>query len=343
MKRQGIKQVGLYALWALLLLSCGSGGLIRNPDVDRWCGDNPCDWQVEGEIKRVGTWHPNDYAVSLVSDDAALIQENATINNTASDCLSFTMIAKIAAGVKVFLELDFLADGSVEFSQRLPESDWERRTFKITAPDWYSKVRFIIRKEGPGRAILAELAAENANRTCTAPPVELLDRPEGAACSSDEQCAGGVACTTGRCNGCVDDSSCAQDELCAIKDVADQRYKACVGMATTPLGAACDYDAQCATGVCSDGACSECATDEDCDFGRRCNVAQNRPPAARFWPRLCGAGEGKREKEESCTHNLDCQSYKCADFEASCTGGFCSDVRLPCGTCGPEIQLGACR
>jgi hypothetical protein len=330
-------------LWALALLSCGAGDLIRNPDVERWCGDNPCDWQVEGEIARVSTWHPNDYAVSLVSDDAALIQENGTVDYRDSDCFSFTMVAKIASDVKVFLELDFLADGSVEFSQRLPVSDWERRTFKVTAPDWYRKVRFIIRKEGPGRAILAEIAAENANRQCTAPPVELTERPEGALCSAQDQCADGTECASGRCGGCVDDASCEEGRICATSDVDDLRFKSCVEQAAAPLGAACDRDLQCSTGVCSDGACSECASDLDCSAGERCHVAHERPLNTRYWPRLCGAGDGARESEEPCTHGSDCQSGQCLGFQVRCEINLKCSSDTPCGSCGPELQLGACR
>ena len=346
MERQSVKRFGWSVLWALCLLSCGADDLIRNPDVERWCGDNPCDWHVEGEIKRVSTWHPNDYAVALVSDDAALIQENGTVDNTDSDCFSFTMVAKIAEGVKVFLELDFLADGSVEFSQRLPVSDWERRTFKVTAPDWYRKVRFIIRKEGPGRAILAEIAAENANRQCTAPPIELLERPEGAVCAKAEQCGEGMECSSGRCGGCATDEGCEDGQLCAIRDEGNQRFKTCVDVNSTPLGAACDRDPQCSSGICNEGACSECLMDTDCPSGQLCQLARDRPASSRFWPRLCGPGAGKRVTDEPCTNDSDCVSSECQGFQVSCrvqlecpnNGGACS-----IGGCGPEIELGACR
>jgi hypothetical protein len=344
MKRRSLKKLALGVLCAIGVLSCSAGELIRNPDIDRWCGDNPCDWQVQGDVRRVGTWHPNDYAVALLSDDAALIQENGTVDYRDSDCFSFAMVAKIAPGVKVFLELDFLADGSVEFSQRLPVSNWERRTFKVTAPDWYHKVRFIIRKEGPGRAILAEISAENTNRQCTAPPVELHDRPEGAPCSTDDQCADEVECASGRCGGCDNDASCVADQICAIQDVDNTRYKTCVDASAERVGAACDRELQCVSGVCSDGACSECATDSDCDSGQLCHVARGRPLNSRYWPRLCGAGDGKREKGAACTDNRDCESAACEGVEVSCEIDLaCRGSEMSCGSCGPELQLGVCR
>lgn len=327
--------------WALCISSC-SGDLIRNSNIERWCGDKPCDWQVEGEVQRVGTWHPNDYAVSLVSDDAALIQENGTIDYRRSDCFEFTMVAKIDPGVKVFLELDFLADGSVEFSQRLPVSNWERRSFRVSAPAWYSKVRFIIRKDGPGRATLAEISAQTAYDQCTAPPVELLDRPEGALCASDAECAAG-ACTRGRCGACHDDASCSQREVCALQDV-DARYKICVARASAPLGAACDRDQQCATGACSDGACSECKSDDECEAGKLCSFAADQPGISRFWPKICGGGQFDRVAGETCTGDADCQSSDCRDVEVRCDPNLhCQGDETPCFSCGPVLRLGTCR
>lgn len=333
--------------WASLLaaLLCGCGeDLIRNPEVNRWCGDTPCDWQVHGEIKRVGSWHKNDYAVALVSDDASLTQENATIDYTDSDCFSFAMVAKIDRGVPVYLELDFLADGSAEFSQRLPTSDWQRRTFKVTAPDWYRKVRFIIRKDGPGRAILAEISATNADGQCSAPAVELRDRPDGAGCSSDEDCASG-GCSRGSCGGCADDEACAEGQVCGLVYVDNDEHHACVERASMTLAAACDRDAQCESGVCADGACSECATDADCAADAGCRIAAARPVFSRFWPKLCGPGEMLRSDGASCTSDRDCESGSCEGFEVSCEPDLAcrSSSGNLCSMCVPQLQLGVCR
>lgn len=334
----------VFGVWALGTLSC-SEGLIRNPNIERWCGDTPCDWQVEGEVERVGTWHPNDYAVSLESDDAALIQENAKVDYRDTDCFEFEMVAKIDRGVKVFLELDFLADGSVEFSQRLPESKWQRRSFRVTAPDWYKKVRFIIRKEGPGQALLAEITARTADHQCTAPPIELAERPEGALCADSDQCAAALACISGRCGACGDDRSCADNEVCGLKDVGDERYHVCIERASTPFGAACDVDAQCATGACNSGACSECKSDTECEEGRACRPAGDWASTSRFWPRVCGGGQRSRETGESCLGDVDCRSGECQDEEVTCDLSLrCQPgAAVSCLSCAPEIQLGTCR
>jgi hypothetical protein len=333
----------ILAACSLCMISCGSD-LIRNPSVERWCGDIPCDWQVDGNVKRVGTWHPNDYAVSLLSDDAALIQENGTVDYRDTDCFDFAMVAKIESGVKVFLELDFLADGTVEFSQRLPVSDWQRRTFRVTAPEWYSKVRFIIRKEGPGLAILAEISAQTAKGQCSAPPIELLERPQGAVCSSDDQCADELGCTGGHCGACDGDASCDAGKICALQDVDNTRYKICLERASAQLGAACDRNEQCDTGLCAEGACSECSSDSECQEGELCGFALGRPGTSRYWPKLCGAGQFLRQAGDACTHDRDCQSSDCQDFTTRCDPNLnCADSETPCLSCGPELQLGTCR
>jgi len=338
-----ISQVGLAAL-ALCIASCSSD-LIRNPNVERWCGPTPCDWKVEGEVERVGTWHPNDYAVSLVSDDAALIQENATVDYRDTDCFDFAMVAKIDRGVDVYLELDFLADGTVEFSQRLPVSDWERRTFRVTAPDWYSKVRFIIRKDGPGLAILAEITAKMSRYQCSAPAIELLGRPAGALCNGTEQCAEALSCKGGSCGGCDSDQSCENGQVCGLQDIEGVSYYMCIDAASTPLGAACDSHQQCETGLCLSGACSECASDEDCEDGTSCSYPRAKALDNGLWPKLCAVGQSSRQTGAACTENLDCQSGSCEGFELRCEPYVdCTGSATPCiPHCRPKLQLGTCR
>src|SRR4051794_14232590 len=117
----------LYALTCAC--SCASRELIRDPRITRWCDSHPCEWTASGAVSRVGTWHPDDYAVSLDSDDAKLTQINGTVDQSMSDCFAFSLISKIPRGTEVYLELDFLSDGQVEISQRLPASNWEQSTF----------------------------------------------------------------------------------------------------------------------------------------------------------------------------------------------------------------------
>ena len=81
-------------LTALALTACEPTELFSNSQFDAWCGDKPCGWEVDGEVARVGTWHPNDYAVELVSDDAR-IHQLSPIERSFTGCLAFSMLAKV--------------------------------------------------------------------------------------------------------------------------------------------------------------------------------------------------------------------------------------------------------
>src|SRR5262245_38289347 len=92
-----------YWLCLVCLLGCEPTELIMNPMVDRWCGERPCSWEVEGKIKRVGTWHTHDFAVEFVSDHATLSQVNEAVDANDTDCFSFSMLADVDSRARVFL------------------------------------------------------------------------------------------------------------------------------------------------------------------------------------------------------------------------------------------------
>ena len=322
-----------HALGQLLVIGlagCSGQDLIRDPSVERWCGDLPCEWKTSGTVQRVGTWHKFDYAIELVSDDASVWQDNGTVSSSSARCFEFAMVAKVTPGTRVFLELDFQSDGSVELSQRLPVSDWERLTFLLTTPDWYRGVRFSLRKDGPGQAILGELSAVTAPGRCTAPPVELLNRPEGARCSQDRECAQ-EHCENSMCVGCGDDADCMnEDEICGLILVDDEERHGCMRAGADSFGVACDRGDQCQSGHCEQRACSECSGSM-CEDGRACSPARRTDSNVRYWPRLCGPGMRSRAKGELCTSDADCESGRCLDQE-SCTGESCEPV-LSLGMC----------
>jgi hypothetical protein len=162
--------------------------LVDNPMLQAWCGAHPCEWMTIGDTQRVGTWHPDDYAIELVGDDSGVTQLNADVNQEKSSCFAFSLTADIGADTKVYLTLDFLDDGVPEFEALLPELHWERKTFDITPPTWYKGVRFIVRKEGAGHAIVAQLDVANKRSGCFAPAIALGNRPAGARCMSDDEC-----------------------------------------------------------------------------------------------------------------------------------------------------------
>jgi Cys-rich repeat protein len=290
--------LSLYGLLGGSLLACAGGSdLIKDPMLERWCDAHPCNWMHQGEVKQVGTWHPNDYASELVSDDAALSQTNLELSDSTASCFAFSLIAKLDRGARAFLEVDFFDDGSIDFSQRLPESDWERRTFRISAPISYQGVRFIVRKDGPGRVVLAELRAQSADGECTMPPIE--------ACSAD--------------------TDCEADQLCGLATVDNRLHAECVASAADAFGHVCRTGEQCESGICANGACSECATSADCAAGQRCTLAVLSPRASSsHWPYQCGVGEGTRLAGELCSSDSDCVSQACSDAAYSCAVSTCS-------------------
>jgi hypothetical protein len=345
--------MNLCARWLVLVASvtaylaaCGSPGnngpAIPNPKLQRWCDAHPCGWDApKDSIKRVGSWHPNDYAVELVTDDAELSHFNPDITQAQATCLSFSLVAKVDAGTRVLLELDFLNDGHVEFSTLIPTSDWELRTFTITTPTWYRGVRFIVRKDGPGRAIVAELAADMTLVGCRQPPLALLDRPDGAACDASDQCTSGI-CSRNVCVECNADSDCGSDQICGAVTVAEPttdatharnawpplRTRTCVARASASFGSICTAAAQCVTGHCSDGVCSECATDADCPQRQHCglpsSIQQSLTPG---WPSQCAPRLSMGAAGNPCVSDSDCHSGLCTGGSFSCAGTLCATNR----------------
>jgi len=187
--------VGLLCI--VSLGACGSADAealsTPNPMLERWCDDHPCGWDVDGDAKRVGTWHPDDYAIKLENVDSSISQLRAELTEKRAKCFAFSLMARVDPGAHASLELDFLDDGELEFSQAIPESHWEVRTFTIATPTWYQGVRFIVRRTGgSGEVILAELNVDLRTDTCApAAPLSLSHRPAGASCTNESECESG--------------------------------------------------------------------------------------------------------------------------------------------------------
>lgn len=145
---------------SLLALAGCETNLIDNPSFDRWCGDGKlCDWTNDGgKIERVGSWHERDYAVSFVAKDTQISQRSTY--TVPGSCIRFEMIADVDARAELKLEVDFHDDGAVDFSQLIPASNWEPVALVVHTPRSYAKVRYILRKQGVGRAVLAQLWAD---------------------------------------------------------------------------------------------------------------------------------------------------------------------------------------
>jgi len=127
-------------------------------------------------------------------------------------CLEFKVIADIDPAASVSVELDFRADGTTEYSERIPSARWQPLTFLVAAPTWYDAVTLTIRKETDGHAVLARLELGDGEG-CTGAPITLADRPAGAWCETADQCASGACAPSKICSqtfaACGDATPCA--------------------------------------------------------------------------------------------------------------------------------------
>ena len=179
---------------ALLGAKCGES-IVKDPGFDLWCGETLCNWQVEeGGIARAPTWHERDYGVELIGPSVQLSQRGEFGDDRPS-CLAYDLLSDVDGKTQVVLEMDFDADGTVEFSQVLPIGPWATLSYKAPAPTWYKSIKFTIRKRGDGHATLARIRV-GADIDCQGPPPSTPNRPAGAPCESGPQCASG-ACEGG--------------------------------------------------------------------------------------------------------------------------------------------------
>jgi hypothetical protein len=348
---------------ALALCGCEIPDPISNGDLDAWCGDMPCGWDVMGgEIKRVGTWHANDYAVSFEESGAKLSQLNSELSS--HECLSFSMVARVERADTAWVELDFLDDGLIDWSKAIPPGDFRQLGFSVHAPRWYEGVRFIVRKEGDGDMVLADIQGA-VGINCTGKQIELENLPGGAPCDVDESCAT-KTCIGGYCTGCASTDDCDVGEVCGYApvggsvgsfDYAVNVLPQCIGRATRPMGELCLSDGECESGACCEGACSECCGEDSCDFPRTCERGRGGDDEGEdvLEPFLCSPGSNRSVEGDPCTSDVecagDCVELECTGLCPPLSGGDINDrcAMLECDeascdyTCGVEtVEVGRC-
>jgi len=278
--------VALVLLGAALSLGGWSScepSLTADPSFDLWCGEQLCAWRLEaGEVRRVATWHPADAGVELHGDPAAISQLLAIASREVS-CLRFETLAQIDADASVSLEMDFLDDGLVDYHVPVAGNEWAAVLYLVTPPTWYQGVRLRLRKSGPGRAVLAHLRV-TASHECSDAPLPLQERPAGAGCAADGECAAGTCAAAifpypeerapGACGTCGDDADCAPGEVCGAEPTPVGFGAGCGPAGRHALGERCLEDAECETGVCCLSVCTECCPDgRPCADGGVCEVA----------------------------------------------------------------------
>lgn len=247
----------LFATLLSSLLFSGCEEDVEDPSFQAWCGDMLCSWDTEtGRIARVGTWHPSDYGVELVETPTILSQVTgkptselmdaealevdpddveSTCNlfeglylpdtneclwqvSTGGDrCRRFEVTADVADTAQVQIEVDYGADGSVDYTQPMVASGWEPVSFLISLPEWPGLVRYRIHKRGEGRAVIAHFGVHATNECVDVVTVD--ERPLGVACDMGSQCASDVCASIASwqaCSECADDTGCGAGETCQV-------------------------------------------------------------------------------------------------------------------------------
>lgn len=360
--------LGAILLAASQLGATDCGQVIRDPGFDVWCGESLCSWKlVRGDIEQVGTWTEGDSGVAFLGDDTA-IQQVAPVNSNDGTCIRFSMIADVAENAEVFLDIDVEADGTVERSERVGTTSWEKVTFLIHVAAPYDGIRFELAKHGLGTAVLANIGAEIATDCAGLPPIVPEARPVGASCTSAGDCDSELCVVSGTtfpavsalaCAGCdpaiVD--GCGAGKVCGVSDPLSPVLAVpmtCIALASRELSEQCISDAECASGLCARGqtgagVCSSCKTSAECG-GATCGPSWL---AGSRGPNVCQPGAGAGTTGTACGSDADCASNQCQGTDANACdldGRPCSsDFNCPTGsdlipgTCNTVgVQGGSC-
>lgn len=363
--------LGAALLAASQLGATDCGTVIRDPGFDIWCGESLCSWKLlRGDIEQVGTWTEGDSGVAFLGDDSA-IQQVAPVNSTDGGCIRFSMIADVEENAEVFLDIDIEADGSVERSERVGTTSWEKVTFLIHLAAPYDGIRFELAKHGPGRAVLANIGAEIATECTGLPQLVPAARPVGASCTDFVACDSEICVPSGTtfpaaspfgrvCAGCdpsLGAEACGAGEVCGVSAPLSPVLvvpMTCIPEASRELSEQCISDAECASGMClrgeiGAGVCSSCKTAADCG-GATCGPSWL---AGSRGPNVCQPGAGAGTTGTACGSDADCASNTCQGSDANACdldGRPCSsDFNCPTGfdlvpgTCNTVgVQGGSC-
>lgn len=311
MKKQWWLRVAVVLGGAACMAPGCNGDVLSDPNFHIWCGESLCSWKTDvGSVRRVPTWHPNDFGVELVDAPTQISQETTE----GSECMVFSAVADVDARAQVKVQVDFTLDGTPDFEVPIAETHWRPAKTIIHAPPGHGTTfRFILRKEGEGHAALAEMRLQRADASeCSAPAIDLHDLAVGDRCATNAECKGGLCDTVkvraedggsnelpGTCGACASNTTCGNGTRCRKPDRTE-----------LALTAAFFFDPR---------------------------------------PNLCGPGEVKGATGESCVAPSDCASGACDDVllhaNPACDGGVRTDGIGLVGTgCEPiGVRAGRCR
>ena len=238
--------LGVVALAAAALGADCNGDVLQDSLFQDYCGGDLCHWATNaGETARVPTWTQDDYGLSFLTTGTQISQ---LTGEDAARCLVFSATGDIDPSAAMMLLLDFDNDGTIDYQTPIPATHWRNVQVEITAPPLYKGITFIIRKEGTGTAILAELRAISTTG-CTAPPVVLPPVGFGAPCAAPTDCDRALVCApNGMCGECDDDAPCDDGGTCVKQDYVP--WQCNPGQHLTVSGAPCTSGADCASGIC---------------------------------------------------------------------------------------------
>ena len=354
-------------LWTLVLTTAAGsqlgstdcGQVIRDPGFDLWCGDQLCAWKLErGDIKKVATWNQGDPGVELIGSDVAIEQLSPA---GGLSCIEFDLIANVETTATVELNIDLDGDGSVEHTERISGANWKPFSYVLAFNPTYSGIRFEIAKTGAGRAMVAQVQAKVPQDGACAglTPTAAAPAPNGAACTQASECRSGI-CGAGtlfvdQCVGCDGSTPCPSGQVCGLGDATSPIFGIplqCVPSGASLLGENCLWDTECASGICTAGACSTCRTDNTgCATGETCGPAWLQPSDFQgfYWhtPYVCSPDAHRRASGEPCASDDDCASSACDGTpRMQCDDGRSCATAADCPFGGPDtgngLQNGPC-
>lgn len=366
--------VTIVALLGLTILrgedqgGCDSS-IVGDPTFDLWCSKTLCAWTTEqGEIRRVSTWHRSDYGVDMVGDPVVISQ---LAKGGLGSCLELRVQADHDDGVNLFLELDFFNDKSIDHSIQMGSDDYRPVVHHLVPPRTGEPVRFVVRKTGAGRAVLAEIKIKSVGSSeCEGlAPLQLKDLQEGVPCSVDAECSANRCQevvqfrlnTTGYteqvCSGCDIGGYCPSGKICGLDwtTSASKLHQACVLKGARSLGERCAGADECGSGICCENVCSECCAGDDaaCAADQSCALRSWQSLGSDFQfiqlPHQCSPGGQKGKAGAACLADGDCVSGSCTGSGALkvclLDGRTCKeDDDCPLTKCLPLGQAkGACQ
>jgi hypothetical protein len=248
------------AVAGAMCMAPGCNGDVLNDSTFRlWCGATLCDWQLDtGHVNRVPTWHPDDYGVELGDAPTQISQ----VTGEGSDCMEFSAVADVEDTARVTVEVDYNLDGLADTSVPIAQTGWRPTKALIYGPTYAQRLRFIVRKDGPGRAVLAEIRLQRVT-TCTGDRVQTLALDVGDPCGIDEQCATGICCggvdrVCSTCCSFLPNRACPSGQSCGLADVppaasaSTLRPELCdPGLGHAKKDDACFSNADCASNACA--------------------------------------------------------------------------------------------